>query len=358
MGIPKQVADMDALAEANLEADAGNVNADAANAASPQTNDQNAVPQETQQKDAADAAKPTAGVLDIAGAADGAAAQNGDLDALKLENQRMRSMMGRLGHEQREREAVQKTNEEMKARLAEREAEIENLRRELEEARTATSNANSGSKFSKTTMDALRAKLGDGYSDEELENFAAAVSEIAGAGTKDIREKIAAREKADVQRRVDDFKARLEADFPGFVKMDAEGDPSWVNFLNSHLPGVMSDVTYGNIAAVAARNLDYRKFAEVIRAFQAATKATFSPGSRAIDPAIAAQMRPQTVAARGGGETAEMPNTYPRSEIQAFYRAYQARRAETTYGITPEQVQERIRLYEDAEADGRVDETR
>ena len=120
----------------------------------------------------------------------------------------------------------------------------------------------------------------------------------------------------------------------------------------------MDGTTYGELAAIAAKRLDYRKFAGIVREFQKHAGIDFSTGKTRVDGEVAAQMRPRTVAAATRGSHDNTPSVFSRSEVNRFYRAYQARRAEETYGLTPEQVAERIRIYEDAESEGRIDESR
>ena len=206
-------------------------------------------------------------------------------------------------------------------------------------------------------MAVLRSKLGDGYSDQELENFAAAVGEIAGAQTRDIREKIAERERQTALDNAAAFKRRLADEFPGFLELDANDDPRWVGFLQSSLGGGMDGTTYGELAAIAAKRLDYRKFSGIVREFQKQTGIQFSPADKRAEQAVAAQMRPRSVPASGAPHATELP-VFGRSEVNRFYRAYQARRAEDTYGMTSEKVAETIRKFEDAESDGRIDESR
>lgn len=360
MGVPKQVVDMDAESDRFLEEDAqlAGVGAQTQDgpAAQPEPEPRKQLPEsQPEPKAEPPKAEGVARVLDSAGSQDPATASD-NLEALRLENQRMRSMMGRLNKDHREQEEFRKSYEDMKAKLAERDAELDRLRRELDESKTSANAGRQG--LSSDMMAVLRSKLGDGYSDQELENFAAAVGEIAGAQTRDIREKIAERERQTALDNAAAFKKRLADEFPGFLELDANDDPRWVGFLQSSLGGVMDGTTYGELAAIAAKRLDYRKFSGIVREFQKQTGIQFSTGNDRATQGVAAQMRPRNVpAANSASHGNELP-VFGRSEVNRFYRAYQARRAEETFGMTPEQVAETIRRFEDAESDGRIDESR
>ena len=356
MGIPKQVMDADAKSAKAMEEDAkaalGEQVADAPKG------DDNPQPQNTERKPPeqnnppnTDAQPPNAqtgkaGLLDSLGSDDDArAAQRERVDKL---------WASRLDAASRERKEALAEAERMKGELASRDEEIAALKQQLADLADGKPKSALDGKM----LEFLKQKLGDGYSDEELGNFAEAIGAISDARTKGIREELAAQKRNAAASNAVAFKQRLEAEFPGFLAMDANDDPRWVAFCKSSLGGVMEGTTYGDIAKSALKGMDYRRFAAIVREFAAKENISFSPDGNGNGGDINGQIRPRSVRAGASAPQKRQPSVFPRSEVNRFYRAYQARRAEATYGLTSEQVAERIRLYEDAESEGRVDESR
>jgi len=354
MGIPRQVAEMDAEADKALEQDAkieaeggtitlaGGRPALEAGATDAQTAEKPSTPPEP---------PPTAQPPE--------SPQFSEKDL-----QRMRSMLGRLSKSQQEKEQNRHELDELKAKVAQVEAERDEARRLAEElkANAPAPSAQGGADFTPEQLAKLRAILnqnGADYSEAEVKPLAEAMRLISGGGTERLEAELSELRKERQEQRVAQFMARLDADFPGFAELDARRDPRWMQFLSGPMPEPMDGLTYERFAGDALDRLDYRSFSWVVRQFLAQDASVLPGLAHGASDAVRGQIRPASVpgALKGPQQDTQKPRV-PRSEIDRFYHAYYAKRAESRYGLTSDQVRERLAFYEEAEAEDRVDETR
>jgi hypothetical protein len=278
--------------------------------------------------------------------------------------QRMRSMLGRLSKSQEEKERSQHELEALRARAEKAEAERDEARALAESLKSSPvrSPANSGAEFTDEQIAKIREVLnknGADYSIDEVKPLAEAMRLISGGGTDEVKTELAELRKERQEQRVAQFKSRLDADFPGFAELDAKRDPRWMQFLSGPLPEPMDGITYERFAGDALDRLDYRSFSWVVRQFLAQNSSVLPGVAGGASDAVRGQIRPASVpGARTGQQKETQKPRVPRSEIDQFYHAYYAKRAEARYGLTAEQVRERLAFYEEAEAEDRVDETR
>ena len=278
--------------------------------------------------------------------------------------QRMRSMLGRLSKSYKEKEQSQHELEELREKAAKAEAERDEMRAKLEQlaSNQSTATANKGADFTPEQIAKLRDILnqnGADYSEAEVKPLAEAMRLISGGGTDEVKTELAELRRERQEQRVAQFMSRLEADFPGFAKLDEQRDPRWMKFLSGPMPEPWDGITYERFASDALDRLDYRSFSWVVRQFVAADASALPGVAGGMANAVRGQIRPASVPVSVPGQQKQTQKVrVPRSEIDQFYHAYYAKRAESRYGLTAEQVAQRLAFYEEAEAEDRVDETR
>lgn len=340
MGVPKQVRDMEAEADKELAAAAEAPKVEQPKQEQAETPAPQTPPPEEQPKQEA---KPLLGDIGTGDAPPVSA------EELAQREQRVRSMMGRLNKE----------HEDWKKEREAYEQQIAALKRERDEAVQRGVEAEQN-RPAQSSRDSLRAIFGDSYDDESLEKFEKAVDTLAERKLEKLNQKLAklddenlSRRKAAAEGKVREFKQKLDADFPGFREFDEKGDARWLAFLKKSPGGMFDDISYGDIAKAALQSVNYRKFAEVVRAFANDAGIVFSPNGKPIDGGVVGQVRPSSVPSQGRQEP-QKQRVVPRAEIEQFRRDAFAHKAAQKYGLTEEQVRQQLRFYEDAEADGRV----
>jgi len=349
MGVPKQVAEMEAEGDRELDAKVEQV------AIAPLEHPQQEHKPETSTETVV--ADRSEGVLS------NIAKERQDAEEIaQKERQREASAQGRLSKLQGDLRAQRESYE---AKIAELENSIAGLTKKLEDVRIG----GASDKADDETDDELFAEIRkeyseDDYSNDDLKRFIGVIKRVGNRNQRAL-DKIqqrfdemdaerAERAKSAAKAEADGFVSKLNEEFPGFREIDANNDPRWTGFLASSLGGVMEGTTYQDIATEALKKLDYRKFSSVVREFAKQNGIAFSPNGNPVDASVASQVRPNGVAAVDREQGKKSPQRIPMAEIEEFRKAAFAHRAEERYGMTREQVLERLRLYEDAEAEGRV----
>lgn len=276
-------------------------------------------------------------------------------EELAQQVQRLRSMMGRLQADHAKVKEVLDENAKLKEQLEAERAETSKLREQVETL-TAGGGSIPSLKAPQDRIEFLRTKFGKDFSDEDLNAFNDVITAIVREETSGDRQALSDMKKRDQKARLTAFMSRLEQEFPLFPQIDGSNDKRWVEFLGRAVSPLTPDITNGIVAKKALSELNYPGFVNVVKAFATEYQIDLSQSGE-IPAEVAAQARP---ASRPGNHGKQNPKAVlvPRSEIEAFRRAYLTGKVSRDYGISNEEAEKRIVFYENAEAEGRVDEGR
>lgn len=349
MGVPKQVAEMEAEGDRELEQEV------VATQESPVVNE----PVDPKPEVVAEnPAEPKESLLSKIGEHQQSAEEAAQKEK---ERQREASAAGRLNKLQGDLRAQRESYE---AKIAELEARVADLDGKLKSVKIGDAPSRNDETDEELFAEIRKEYDESDYSDDDLKRFISVINRVGNRNNnalKKIQQRFdemdaerAERAKSAAKAEADSFVAKLNDEFPGFRDIDAKNDPRWIQFLATDVGGVMEGTTYQDIATDALKTLNYRKFSSVVREFARQSGIVFSPNGNPADASIVGQIRPDGVAASEREQKKAQPRIVSAAEIAEFRHAAFARKAEEKYGMTAKQVDERLRYYEDAEAEGRV----
>jgi hypothetical protein len=194
-----------------------------------------------------------------------------------------------------------------------------------------------------------------GYDDEELITITSAIrrtvakelEKVIPGAARNIRSEIESGNKATAMR---SFVSRMEAKYPGFVKLDSENDAAWLSFLDADVPGTGGRVKYGSPAKEALESMDERGLSEIVDEFSKQSGFTF--GSRGdVDPRVAAQVRPRQSNAGTARQNQSKP-VFTVSQVARFNREYNSGAIKRQ--LSPDAIEALRTDIESAEAEGRI----
>lgn len=205
----------------------------------------------------------------------------------------------------------------------------------------------------------LREKMGENYTDNDLDAFTECVDALVQRRTDGISKRID-EDRVNAQKaKLESFMRHMAKTYPAFPEMDNKNDPRWVEFLNSQINPDVPGITYRQLVQNALQNQDYSEFERYVKVFGKAYGIDFSLNPRGKQEEIEGQQVPESLPARKPvAPKQQKPQIVSRSEIDQFRHSFIRKTAMRDYGMTADQVSACLQFYEDAEAEGRVDETR
>lgn len=276
-------------------------------------------------------------------------------DERKAQNERL--LYSRLERSASENRELKRQNAELAQRVEELSAEVESMKAaggKPAEVKTPKLANREG------IRELLRAKMGEDYSDKDLDAFADCVEAIVSVHTKGITDRMDAEKVAQAKARFDSFSRHISRTYPAFPEMDAKNDPRWVAFLNSQINPDVPGITYRQLVRDALAKQNYSEFERYVQVFGKKYGIDFSlpqgkGGVRQIEGQQVPKSLPPGQPARSRPAQVQF---VPRSEIDSFRHSFIRKTAMRDYGMTADEVSAKLRFYEDAEAEGRVDETK
>ena len=369
-GVPKQVMEADAEASALLEQQAEAEKRGAkfvfdTKGEHPQVDDPNAAPHEPQQpapEQPADPEQPEPQPSDEGG--DGGVlpkgGQEGEHDQFADEKaaQNQRLLYARLEQTSAENKELKKRNAELEGKLASLAEDVAQLKSSQPQPGAQPSPTPASPKNREALRDFLRQKMGEGYTDKDLDAFMDCVDALVTVRTDTLTRRMDADAANRAKAKLDGFMRHMREAYPAFPEMDAKNDPRWVAFLNSQINPDVPGITYRQLVQNALRTENYSEFERYVKVFGKNYGIDFSLNPKGGELQIEGQVVPRSLPPQKRAERPVKPKLVPRSEIDMFRKSFIRKTAMRDFNMTAEQVQAQLRFYEDVEAAGNVDENK